>query len=344
MAPFYIKHPQGYCYLKQEHIFLFFLWVVDYFIHTYVITDSDTISQYHKLSAKCDNGMLEYLAFDVSPHKLFTTTGNERYSLNDIQKNYFSILETKQLIDDLLASLEPYQEEIKNITNLDLKPIFGDSYEIKKDYYIQTKECQHQAQLNDIQKNDLLKKWEAEFEQDCFFRSHDIFTIPSYFEQMVPSWSEILNEKGEPFEVEDNTVAEHFGKKKSYAIFFEDGGHTGFWDERRWILDIGGAKLFQSIEEAQKAIVKHSIQGAIVEVNVEFSKIIENTTHVNIKPLEKMLALKEKEQIENNEVLNLAQKLLAQLDNDDCLKGELELFLAEKKTNNSQIKSRRKKI
>lgn len=365
MQNYFIKHSNGgYCYFRNEEHMMTFISFLDYLVEQNIIQDSTTLENLAKLKSFCEHydyyNILTLRNYSVYDSKSINDDTDDD-SFENIQKDYLKLVQINELVHNLTSVLKKHKQVVINITNADFKKYLYDS---AKDHYIARKEQYYSnkynkelsvqnmgyyARITEVEKKvaSIIEKLNKEYDLTPVVKTHPEYKKPFdiNFDELLTKWQEILNEKGEPREIEGNTATDHFQKCTNYAIFTEDSEkQTGYWYQSRCILvPINEARLFTSKEAAQDQMKKYKLKGAIVEIDVNFNKVVSTIGNVDLSHLDTVVAHQEKEHIEQMDTKeSLTQKLLALIDNNDPLKTQLENLLIPQEV--AVVAKQRKKI
>jgi hypothetical protein len=163
-----------------------------------------------------------------------------------------------------------------------------------------------------------------------------------YLQSFMDNWYSFFDNDNKPYYLVHDNVVDNFYQKKNYALYYFDGQSYGFLKTSTgFCVDISEAKLFASEDMARKYIKKYTLNAAIVQVNLEFNQIIDNTHQVDVSSLEAVSSHIEKKQLENMDTKNqLIEKLLPLLEGE-----ELKILLQAQKTSEpSYSKSKKNKL
>lgn len=369
MQNYFIKHPDGgFCYFNEHTYNLHFLTFLDYLINKNMIQDSSVIETLNKVKSFCkyDKGYkffyIPIKTYEVDDIKTIQEESPE-HSFEQIKASYLKLVEVNHLLNDLSKVMALHEKIISTITNKDFEAYVP--IDVKKEYFSKkekyyTSKAKKEYRGNENNKltyneyykwienkvQTFLKPLEEGYDTTPVIKTHADYKKPFNvtFDDLVESWQEVLDSNGNPHQIEANSAIEHFQQSKNYAVFCENSNNEQGYCAQGTILlvPINEAQLFISEQDAQEYIDLLNIQGAIVEVDVNFTKIVKTIGKVDLSNLDTVVAHQEKEHIEQMETKeSLAQKLLNFMDDDDPMKSQLEQILTKKEV---QIAKPRKKI
>lgn len=176
--------------------------------------------------------------------------------------------------------------------------------------------------------------------------SHNSFTY--YYKSL----KKVLNNTGDPLEVEENPSMEtQYREQEAYALFLTNqSGVTGFLSTTaEQLTGIQQAKLFQNEVQAKRAlslIKKKHLGSAIIKVDVSFNQVLEKNGSINTTIFDNVIAIQEKEKFDSTAINE--EKVIEYLMNKYSatqpeLKNALE-SLIENKNQQVQTKAKKKKI
>jgi hypothetical protein len=364
MNNFYIRSNDKYCVVKNEKFYVQSLFWMQYLIDTKKVSNQEVISTFNELvamSSSKNEESYEYNFLIFSKHSNSIKKAhytNAKYSLQDIALNFekFKTFHEKMKILDKEA--KKYLSEYENLTNEEFKDYFkynrwlahfSTSFEPEPYKPFGLKDIIEdnrrralgitftQEEIDKITAKN--KRAEKVFEKQKFINNYHMENQTFYtsydFKHYLQNWKSILDNNGMPKQIENADETSKFDENNAYAIFLKNEAYkTGVFLSNSDLTDnIGGAKLFETLEQA----VKSGIHGAIVKVNVKLEEVVSNSYNVDVTPLEKVKASKEKKYLESlmshEEEMNfLAKKLLNMCDKENkVLKSELEKLLLKEK-------------
>lgn len=373
MESFYIKLKDDYCILHYSLIHIELLPISHYLMDNGVITDKKVFEAFHYISNINRQPQKQANAYAVLNYRLAKTKNssnqNETFSLEKIRLEYEKISLLSQSYQTIIDETKKHSKYLKSLTiehikeRIEYSGLLGEMVnkklnQLNLDSFSQYK--YHYAKgLRDFEVyqdyNNQREKAVNEI-QNSFFSSSLNFIIdfPSLFknkfQKHLQRINNILDNQGQPYQVENDTVEDKFKEKKAYALFCEDIFRKkvfGFYTANNGALtDINQAKLFQNEAHVERYIKQSALSDvAVVEVNVKLEDIVKKVGEIDISQLELVKVAQEKEAFEQlisqEQVMNdVIHHLIATYgEKQPLLKEELlKIIQSKKEKNNKKIK------
>lgn len=278
--------------------------------------------------SKVDKSITDFLPYSI---KLMLVSGKslkknnvwyeENYTIADVKNGF---LEFKEFIHHLSIIKNWLNDNLKLLSTITIEEVMPYCHsEVFIKNYLKHHETEKQKDkaLNHLMNSTIREIYD--------FKNIFVKNYLDYLESSIAAWNSFFNNENEPYHLIEENNIEQFYQKKNYALYHYDGNHYGFLkNSTGFVADISEAKLFSNEIDAKKYIKKNSLSAAIVQVNLEFNQIIDNSSNIDVSALVAVASFIEKKHLEKQSTKqSLIEQLLPLLDGEEEIQGMLKKHL-----------------